>query len=996
MPPDGAKRVFVRGFDPRKQNLRQIFSSYGSIASLDLKREPRTGVELPFCLITYKDPPLKGSLPSATQAAKVAELNGNADYTAGTIKVKRDRDGKICQAHVDEYLRRQESKRANPPTKPSSLPQGPRPIDTSGAPVNAPRGPSARNSARSIASPRTLTTPVTRPRRASVLPGQSPAPLPEPYVYLSFDHPRPRISRTDLLNLFRNTHYIDIVPGNDGWYIGFSQSYAMGQCYEKYAGRYLFSSKSKMQCFPDIASRPQHTRPTERATDTSPKKRADKPKPQETERKEDEMDILQREQAEDNEHENKLRADGYDIVVASNERLMSEVFEVSFDRIKSKTIMPTFADCLDPDRHRDKRQKLGFSDDTMQTEPLVGGPPVAIPTGPKSLRLNQPDIARNALRPQAHNARRVNAKRSTDAFDDSRRQIKPPRRTGFGRLEDQVRPQDDSASDEEQTPLTTRDHEDTESRPLSSTSRTTTPMDEDVFDVPMLKEIETPPALTASEPPKTKTVEENIEATPAPEQQPPSKKRINPNSLKVLRRQLFGDRATKSAESMAIQELEQTITQAGYNEAFADDRIRCQLELEKRRALAQDDAVFRPASATPDVPPPVASDAMDLDTQPVKPTKKRAPPKKKKTKKELAAERAAARRKTETEADTQMDDAPDLAAESDAAEPKEEEPEEVRKSTLPWAQSSQAPARTFGDEQTLPPDLDWWQHAIKDNEDYQFLAKSVAEEHAAAIRDAKYWTWNQKHIKSLNVPVTQDDALKVTAEIPGYYVANASGCARTEGIKKILNSEKSKYLPHRIKVQKAREEREALAASGDSPQIETPKPAETFESTSSSRSNRANNRRLVNDINLQKQNAPAFGVDTDAFRFNQLKKRKKHVRFDRSAIHGWGLYTEEGITAGDLIIEYVGEKLRQKVADMREIRYDRQGIGSSYLFRMAEDEIIDATKKGGIARFINHSCVPNCTAKIIRVEGTRRIVIYALKDINRGECLESTTNGKLT
>ncbi|TKA65643.1 Histone-lysine N-methyltransferase, H3 lysine-4 specific [Cryomyces minteri] len=86
-----------------------------------------------------------------------------------------------------------------------------------------------------------------------------------------------------------------------------------------------------------------------------------------------------------------------------------------------------------------------------------------------------------------------------------------------------------------------------------------------------------------------------------------------------------------------------------------------------------------------------------------------------------------------------------------------------------------------------------------------------------------------------------------------------------------------------------------------------------------------------------------------------------------------------------MIIEYVGEKIRQKVADMREERYTKQGIGSSYLFRMAEDEIIDATKKGGIARFINHSCSPNCTAKIIKVDGTKRIVIYALRDIAKNE-----------
>ena len=126
-------------------------------------------------------------------------------------------------------------------------------------------------------------------------------------------------------------------------------------------------------------------------------------------------------------------------------------------------------------------------------------------------------------------------------------------------------------------------------------------------------------------------------------------------------------------------------------------------------------------------------------------------------------------------------------------------------------------------------------------------------------------------------------------------------------------------------------------------------------------------------------------MDSDAVRFNQLKKRKKNVRFDRSSIHGWGLYAEEKIVVGDMIIEYVGEKVRTRVAECREVMYIKQGIGSSYLFRIDDDMVIDATKKGGIARFINHSCMPNCTAKIIKVEGTKRIVIYALRDIEQGK-----------
>lgn len=41
---------------------------------------------------------------------------------------------------------------------------------------------------------------------------------------------------------------------------------------------------------------------------------------------------------------------------------------------------------------------------------------------------------------------------------------------------------------------------------------------------------------------------------------------------------------------------------------------------------------------------------------------------------------------------------------------------------------------------------------------------------------------------------------------------------------------------------------------------------------------------------------------------------------------------------------------------MREKRYEEEGIGSSYMFRVDHDTIIDATKCGNFARFINHSC----------------------------------------
>ncbi|CAI4210445.1 unnamed protein product [Parascedosporium putredinis] len=196
------------------------------------------------------------------------------------------------------------------------------------------------------------------------------------------------------------------------------------------------------------------------------------------------------------------------------------------------------------------------------------------------------------------------------------------------------------------------------------------------------------------------------------------------------------------------------------------------------------------------------------------------------------------------------------------------------------------------------------------------------------------------------------DSPDIARLIEGYYVRNPTGCARTDGIKKILNSEKSKYLPHHIKVQKAREEREARVKSDGKDAVTTAAEAakiaaEKLLAKGNSRANRANNRRFVADLNDQKK---TLGQDSDVFKFNQLKKRKKPVKFARSAIHNWGLYAMENIPKDDMIIEYVGEEVRQQIAEIRE-----------------------------------NSCMPNCTAKIIKVDGSKRIVIYALRDIALNE-----------
>lgn len=322
--------------------------------------------------------------------------------------------------------------------------------------------------------------------------------------------------------------------------------------------------------------------------------------------------------------------------------------------------------------------------------------------------------------------------------------------------------------------------------------------------------------------------------------------------------------------------------------------------------------------------------------------------------------------------DEEMKDAPHVKPRP-KAKLKVEKHDERLFSTKPSTSALQLP-------DGFKPDIIALQHLSLGSQDAPDLSKLQKRFITGEIGDPQLWLWRRTRIRELNALVGEEET---PVSIDGYYVPNSTGCARTEGVKKILNSEKSKYLPHHIKVQKAREEREArIKKHGKDPAVAAAEAAkiaaEKLIAKGNSRANRATNRRYVADLNDQKK---TLGQDSDVFKFNQLKKRKKPVKFARSAIHNWGLYAMENINKDDMIIEYVGEEVRQQISEIRENRYLMSGIGSSYLFRIDENTVVDATKKGGIARFINHSCMPNCTAKIIRVEGSKRIVIYALRDI---------------
>jgi len=122
-----------------------------------------------------------------------------------------------------------------------------------------------------------------------------------------------------------------------------------------------------------------------------------------------------------------------------------------------------------------------------------------------------------------------------------------------------------------------------------------------------------------------------------------------------------------------------------------------------------------------------------------------------------------------------------------------------------------------------------------------------------------------------------------------------------------------------------------------------------------------------------------------AMRFRHLRTfAKEAVGVYRSNIHGRGLFCKRDIDINEMIVEYSGEVIRGVLTDKREKYYESKGIGC-YMFRKDNEHVIDSTVMGNAARFINHSCEPNCYSKVIPVENRKHIVIFALRAIKRGE-----------
>lgn len=121
--------------------------------------------------------------------------------------------------------------------------------------------------------------------------------------------------------------------------------------------------------------------------------------------------------------------------------------------------------------------------------------------------------------------------------------------------------------------------------------------------------------------------------------------------------------------------------------------------------------------------------------------------------------------------------------------------------------------------------------------------------------------------------------------------------------------------------------------------------------------------------------------------YNQRFQRKQYadVSVIKTDKKGYGLRTDASLGVNDFIFEYIGEVINEATFRRRMIQYDQQGIKHFYFMSLNKNEFVDATRKGNLGRFCNHSCVPNCYVDKWVVGDKLRMGIFALRSIRAGE-----------
>ncbi|KAI1864807.1 uncharacterized protein JN550_008627 [Neoarthrinium moseri] len=971
--PGPPTQIVVSGFDPliAFSKVATVFSNFGEIAESSNKMHPETGSFLGFATFRFRDskphPGRRGLAVSASDAAKraVRAMNGRK-LEAHQIKVDFDRDGKKSRLMLEDVVKKAEEEarreREAQAARISGVPTAPRPRATEGfarPPPTAPRGPAAQRPPVPASDPSspfgTPSATPSRPRAFLIEPQSVAAALKtEPYIFVP-DSSVPVMPTTisHMKKRLKSFLIEEVRADRLGYYIVFANS-TLGReeayrCFRSADGSAFFTYTMHMTLVNGTAPTNRSLRTAEAAKKPEPERRPPAPEA----RPRNERDHRRRDEEAVLKEEKEQRAKDFDPVIEAVAIVRREMKEHLIRHIRTKVAAPALHEFLDPNNHASKRRKLNLevpaptasrSFSASRAVEDSDTTPVGTPNSradPIERRTARLDVT--AL-PRIRKAKGQSAAQRSHAFTDPFARRRPVAvRNAFRGLHHRLAPDsDDDASEDEREVRDSiaRDTEEPESRPRSRMST-----DEDAF--------------------KDGYGDDDSEASfPASDVlSRPKKRKLDLQVEAAIKRQKKTD---EELFGVTIGTLETDFP-------GTDD---------------VEDIVIADADAEDEKTPDPSQVPTDSELK----SKKRSllSKSKKKSKKQIFEEREVLKKQ---QSEAYIEEVLEQTEKEETAEPEELPKQEIVPPSI--EEPSEPPARDGRFSETvvaameLPAGFKFGtkslQSLLLEENDQPDLAKLKKRFKVANVGDPRLWSWRHDRVRDLNAPGAEPHKPLV---IEGYYVPNSTGSARTEGVKKILNSEKSKYLPHHLKVRKAREERQArdakkdgkdtVAAAAEAARLA----AEKLLAKGNSRANRVNNRRFVADLNDQKR---TLGQDSDVLRFNQLKKRKKPVKFARSAIHNWGLYAMENINKDDMIIEYVGEEVRQQIAELRENRYLKSGIGSSYLFRIDENTVIDATKKGGIARFINHSCMPNCTAKIIKVEGSKRIVIYALRDIAQNE-----------
>ncbi|EJT81930.1 histone-lysine N-methyltransferase [Gaeumannomyces tritici R3-111a-1] len=120
---------------------------------------------------------------------------------------------------------------------------------------------------------------------------------------------------------------------------------------------------------------------------------------------------------------------------------------------------------------------------------------------------------------------------------------------------------------------------------------------------------------------------------------------------------------------------------------------------------------------------------------------------------------------------------------------------------------------------------------------------------------------------------------------------------------------------------------------------------------------------------------------------NQRFQAKQYAKVSviKTEKKGFGLRADTDLDANDFVFEYIGEVIGEELFRRRLMKYDDQRLEHFYFMSLTRTEYVDATKKGNLGRFCNHSCNPNCFVDKWVVGDKLRMGIFALRAIKAGE-----------